>query len=338
MILLTGAAGYIGSHTWIELVNAGKKVIGIDNFSNSNIGVLNRIETILGEKILFKNGDVRDKGFISNILNEYPIEGIIHFAAYKSVRESIEQPLKYYENNLNGLISVVSQAVKYNIKYFVFSSSCTVYNQKNSSPLNELMDVSSSSSPCGWSKIFCEKILQDVHIKNTSLKIANLRYFNPVGAHDSGLIGEDPKGLPINLMPLIAEVAIGKSEYLNIYGNDWPTKDGTCIRDFVHVNDIAIGHVMALNYIADKENSSLVVNLGSGKGFSVMEVLQTYSVVCGREIPYRYEGRRPGDIAIAFADNSQAKKLLGWIPKYDLSKMCIDSWNWKKNNSKGYLS
>jgi UDP-glucose 4-epimerase len=334
MILLTGATGYIGSHTWLALLNAGYQVIGIDNFSNSNPLVLERLRTLASQEIFFEQGDVCDSHFLNNVYKKYPIEGVTHFAAYKAVGESVQNPIKYYENNINGLLNLLRVAGLYNCNKLVFSSSATVYHPGNSIPYTEGMRLG-STSPYGWTKYMCEQILRDCEIAEPDLRVAYLRYFNPIGAHHSGLIGEAPVGVPNNLMPYLTQVAVGKREYLSIYGNDWPTHDGTGVRDYIHVVDLAKGHIQALNYLMTNDQS-LTVNLGTGKGYSVLDLVHAFERSTGIQVPYKFMDRRDGDIAAFYADPSLAKTLMGWSVEYDLEKMCRDSWNWQSKNPNGY--
>jgi UDP-glucose 4-epimerase len=334
LILLTGATGYIGSHTWVELLQLGPEVIGIDNLINSNIKVLERIEKITGVRPNFHQVNVTDSIQINKIFQENKIEAVMHFAGLKSVRESVDQPLKYYENNVGGLISLLEAMPTSGCKYFIFSSSATVYHPENAIPYKENMSKG-AANPYGRTKWMCEQILTDYQIAHPDISVALLRYFNPVGAHPSGLIGESPTGIPNNLMPYINSVAVGKNKYLNIYGHDWDTADGTCIRDYIHVLDLANGHIQALEYLY-KNNSSISVNLGTGSGVSVLEFVKAFEQATGQTIPYRFAPRREGDIAAYFADASLAKNLLSWEAKLDLKAMCLDSWNWQKQNPKGY--
>lgn len=335
MILITGATGYIGSHTWVELLNAGYKVLGIDNFCNSSPNVISRIEHITNLKSQFVEGDIRDEKILMEIFKKYQIKSVIHFAALKAVGESVQNPLLYYQNNLDGLIALLKVMQIYQCKEFVFSSSATVYHPSNSIPYVEGMQLG-STSPYGWSKYMSEQILRDVELADASWSIAYLRYFNPVGAHESGLIGEDPKGIPNNLMPYITQVAIGERESLSVYGGDWPTVDGTGVRDYVHVVDLARGHIKALDYLS-KRKQSLTINLGTGRGYSVLELIKSFEKVSGRKINYQIVGRRPGDIAQFYADPQLAKKLLDWTVEYDLDRMCADSWRWQLQNPKGFV-
>jgi len=334
MILITGATGYIGSHTWVELLNAGYKVIGIDNFRNSSPNVIGRIEKITSKKAVFIQGNIRDEKILMELFNKYHIQSVIHFAALKAVKESVQNPLSYYQNNIEGLLILLRVMQENKCNRLVFSSSATVYHPNNPIPYIEGMPLG-STSPYGWSKCMSEQILRDIEVADASWSIAYLRYFNPAGAHESGLIGEDPKGTPNNLMPYIAQVAIGKREFLSVYGADWPTADGTGIRDYVHVVDVARGHIKALEYLINKKQS-LTINLGAGKGYSVLDLIKSFEKVSGKKINYQIVGRRPGDIAQFYADPNLAKKLLDWAVKYDIDRMCADSWRWQLQNPNGF--
>ena len=333
-ILLTGATGYIGSHTWVELLNAGFNVIGFDNFCNSNRAVLERIEKITSKKPIFVEGDVRDRSALQNLFKENTIDGAVHFAALKAVGESVAKPLTYYDNNLNGLLNLTSVMSEFNCKCFVFSSSATVYGDPESVPITESAKLQ-PTNPYGRTKLMSEEILRDLEISDNDWHIAYLRYFNPSGAHESGLIGEDPKGTPNNLSPLVARVASGRMEKLMVYGNDWPTMDGTGVRDYIHVTDLAKGHVKAIEYLLSGK-PSLTVNLGTGQGYSVLELINTYADATGKPIPYEITNRRPGDIATCYADTKLAEQLLGWKAELGLKKMCEDGWRWQSMNPMGF--
>ena len=333
-ILVTGAAGYIGSHTWIELLSAGHQIIGVDNFSNSNPKVLGRIQKITSEVPQFIQGDVRDETLLQTIFKKYPIEAVIHFAASKAVGESVKQPILYYQNNLASLLNIAKVMNDFGCNKFVFSSSATVYHPSNSIPYVEDM-LLGSTSPYGWSKLMSEQILHDIEISNSQWAVAYLRYFNPVGAHESGLIGEDPRGIPNNLMPYIAQVAVGKRNMLSVYGGDWPTHDGTGVRDYIHVVDLARGHVKAVDYLLQKQES-LTVNLGAGKGYSVLDLIKAFEKSSNKVVPYKIVARRVGDIAAFYADASLAKEKLNWSVEYDLNRMCEDSWRWQSMNPNGF--
>jgi UDP-glucose 4-epimerase len=334
MILLTGATGYIGSHTWVELLEAGYEVVGCDNFSNSSPSVLKRIEKITQSQPAFVECDVQDQAALADIFKRYKIKAVVHFAALKAVGESVQKPLNYYANNLNGLLSLLKVMQSFDCHHFVFSSSATVYHPDNPIPYVEGMPLG-STSPYGWTKYMSEQILRDVELSHPSWRVAYLRYFNPVGAHPSGLIGEDPRGVPNNLMPFVTQVAVGKREELSVFGGDWPTHDGTGVRDYIHVKDLAKGHVKAVQYLLSQQKS-ITVNLGAGKGYSVLDLIKSFEQASGRTIPYRIVARRPGDIAAFYADASLAEKLLNWRVECDLDQMCRDSWNWQSNNPNGF--
>ncbi len=334
MILLTGATGYIGSHTWVELLLAGHKVVGIDNFSNSNPKVLDRIKQISGRKPVFYSGDVRDRAALNKLFQTHKIQAVIHFAALKAVGESVQKPLQYYQNNLSGLLMLAEVMQERKCNHFVFSSSATVYHPDNPIPYQENMPLG-STSPYGWSKYMSEQILRDIEIANHVFSIAYLRYFNPVGAHASGLIGEDPRGVPNNLMPYVTQVAVGQRDFLSVYGGDWPTDDGTGVRDYIHVVDLARGHVKALNYLLSGKGS-ITANLGAGKGYSVLDLVKAFEKVSNKKIPYKIVGRRAGDIAAFYADPTLAKDKLDWSVEYDLNRMCEDSWRWQSQNPNGF--
>ncbi len=334
MILLTGATGYIGSHTWIELLTAEHEVIGIDNLCNSSDKVLARVESITNIKPNFIKGDIRNIDILREIFQSHAINCVVHFAALKAVGESVEKPLEYYDHNINGLISLLKICDEFACQKFVFSSSATVYHPDNQIPYKENMPLG-STSPYGWTKFMSEQILRDLEIATPHLSVAYLRYFNPVGAHESGLVGEDPMGGPNNLMPYVTQVAIGKRDHLSVYGGDWPTHDGTGVRDYIHVVDLAKGHVKALDYLLSGRGS-LTVNLGAGKGYSVLDLVKAFERVSGKEIPYKIVDRRQGDIAAFYADASMAKEKLNWEVKYDLQRMCEDSWRWQSMNPNGY--
>ncbi len=334
MILLTGATGYIGSHTWVTLLEAGYSVIGLDNFSNSSPRVIERIKRITQRELIFVEGDVQDEQLLSDLFEKYSIEGVIHFAALKAVGESVQKPLSYYANNINGLLSLLKVMGSFNCGTFVFSSSATVYHPNNPIPYVEDMPLG-STSPYGWTKCMSEQILRDLEVSNPDWRVAYLRYFNPVGAHPSGLIGEDPKGVPNNLMPFMAQVAVGKRKELSIFGGDWPTHDGTGVRDYIHVQDLARGHVKAIDYLLNKRES-LTVNLGTGKGYSVLDLVTSFERVSGKKIPYQIIDRRIGDVAISYANTTLVSQLLDWRVEFDLDAMCRDSWRWQSNNPNGF--
>jgi UDP-glucose 4-epimerase len=334
MILLTGATGYIGSHTWVTLLEAGYSVIGLDNFSNSSPRVIERIKRITQRELIFVEGDVQDEQLLSDLFEKYSIEGVIHFAALKAVGESVQKPLSYYANNINGLLSLLKVMGSFNCGTFVFSSSATVYHPNNPIPYVEDMPLG-SISPYGWTKCMSEQILRDLEVSNPDWRVAYLRYFNPVGAHPSGLIGDDPKGVPNNLMPFMTQVAVGKRKELSIFGGDWPTHDGTGVRDYIHVQDLARGHVKAIDYLLSQKKS-LTVNLGAGKGYSVLDLLRAFERASKQKIPYQIVDRRSGDIAAFYANASLAEQLLNWRVEFDLDAMCRDSWRWQSNNPNGF--
>ncbi len=333
MILLTGATGYIGSHTWIELLNAGHEVIGLDNLCNSSARVLERIESITNIKPQFVQADIRNLDVLRSIFQAHSIHSVVHFAALKAVGESVIKPLEYYDNNINGLLVLLKVCSEFSCEKFVFSSSATVYHTENQPPYLESMSLG-PVNPYGWTKMMSEQILRDYELSSEAL-VAYLRYFNPVGAHESGLIGENPLGVPNNLMPYIAQVAVGRREFLSIYGGDWPTIDGTGVRDYIHVVDLAKGHVAAIDYLMQK-NKSLTVNLGTGVGTSVLQLLHAFEAACRKKIPYQIVERRSGDIAVSFANANMAKELKGWTAHMDVGQMCRDVWRWQSMNPQGY--
>ncbi len=332
-ILVTGGTGYIGSHTVVELLNAKKDVVIIDNFSNSKPNVLDKIQKITGIKPKFYEIDYLDRSSLEKVFEENKIESVINFAGFKAVGESVKEPLKYYYNNVSGTIVLLQTMQKYNVKKFVFSSSATVYGEQKDTKYTEEMKRGNTTSPYGTTKSMIEKILEDVYQADNEWDIAILRYFNPVGAHESGLLGEEPQGIPNNLMPYIMQVAGGKLDHLNIFGNDYKgTKDGTGARDYLHVVDLAVGHLKALEKL-DKEKSGIYVyNLGTGNAYTVLEMVETFKKVNNIDIPYKIVERRAGDLAIFFADSTKAKKELGWEAKKTLEDMCRDSWNYVVKN------
>lgn len=335
-ILITGGAGYIGTHTCVELLNSGYDIIVVDNFSNSNAIALKRVEQITGKKILAITTDIRNYSDLSKVFKENTIESVIHFAGLKSVNESIENPVEYYDNNISGTINLCKVMQKFAVKNIIFSSSAVVYGNPETTPIKEDFPVS-TSNPYGQSKLMTEQILNDIFISDNDWQIALLRYFNPVGAHNSGLIGESPNDIPNNLMPYISLVAVGKLEKLHIFGNDYDTRDGTCIRDFIHVVDLAKGHVKALDYFKHKDDGEvMILNLGTGKGNTVLELINTFQKVSGTKIPYDIVERRPGDIAISYASAELANKKINWKTEYTLEDMCRDTWLWQSNNPNGY--
>ncbi|HDR4420544.1 TPA: UDP-glucose 4-epimerase GalE [Bacillus cereus] len=333
-ILITGGAGYIGSHTCIELLNNNYKIIVVDNLSNSSIESLNRVKEITGKQFEFYKESVLNREKMNEIFLRNNIEAVIHFAGFKAVGESTTIPLAYYYNNIISTIILCDVMQKHNVKKFIFSSSATVYGIPKTSPITEEFPLS-VTNPYGQTKLMIEQMMRDVAKADGEWSIALLRYFNPFGAHKSGRIGEDPNGVPNNLMPYVTQVAVGKLKELNIFGNDYPTKDGTGVRDYIHVVDLAKGHVKALEKVLDTTGIE-AYNLGTGKGYSVLEMVKAFEKVSGKKIPYRVIGRRPGDVAICFADVSKAKRELGWEAEYGLEEMCVDSWRWQVNNKNGY--
>jgi UDP-glucose 4-epimerase len=333
-ILLTGAAGYIASHTWLALQDAGYHVVGVDDFSNSSPRVLERLHELGGRAIDFERASVCDAAAMDALFDRHRIDAVVHFAALKAVGESTQQPLAYYANNVGGLLTVCRAMQARGIRRFVFSSSATVYGDPQHLPITEAAPLS-ATNPYGQTKLIGETILRDLEAADPAWQTACLRYFNPVGAHASGRIGEDPRGTPNNLMPYVAQVAIGRREALSVYGDDYDTADGTGVRDYIHVCDLADGHVAALRQLFDQPGS-LTVNLGTGRGHSVLEVVQAYARAAGREIPYRVVPRRPGDVAACYADPSRARQLLGWQARHDLARMCEDSWRWQRLNPNGF--
>lgn len=332
--LVTGATGYIGSHTLIALLQAGHEVVGIDNFINSKPDVLRRIELITGTTIQFQKLDLRDKEALNAVFTRHQIDTVIHFAGLKAVGESVEKPIEYYNNNLISTLNLLEAMNRYGCCKMVFSSSATVYGAPKSLPLDEESTLS-ATNPYGRTKLFIEEILRDYVIASKRSHFAILRYFNPVGAHASGMIGEDPSGRPNNLFPYMAQVAVGRLPELRIFGNDYPTPDGTGVRDFIHVSDLARGHVCAVEHI-DRCNGAEPINLGTGRGYSVLEAIQAFEKASGKRIPYKITGRRPGDIAACYANPSKAERLLDWRATLDLDAMCRDHWHWQSQNPNGY--
>ena len=335
-ILVTGGAGYIGSHTVVELIAAGYEAIIVDNFSNSSVEVLDRLKTITGVDVPFYKGSISDKEFMNRVFGENQIDAVIHFAAYKAVGESVQEPLKYYKNNVCGTISLLDVMKLHKVEHIIFSSSATVYGMNNISPLTE--DLSTSAiNPYGYTKPLMEQILTDVALANSDWSVTNLRYFNPIGAHESGMIGEAPNGIPNNLMPYITQVAVGKLQELSVFGNDYDTHDGTGVRDYIHVVDLAKGHVLALKH--NLENKGVAVfNLGTGIGYSVLDMVKAFENVNGVKVPYTIKERRPGDVATCYADASKANDILGWKAEKTLQDMMRDSWRWQSSNPNGYES
>ncbi len=335
-VLLTGAAGYIATHTWLALQAAGHKVVGVDNFSNSSPAVLERLQRISGQAPVFERADVCDAAAMESIFQRHRIGAAIHFAAHKAVGESASQPLAYYANNIGGLLTLCETMLRHGVHRFVFSSSATVYGDPQRLPITEEAPLS-ATNPYGQTKLMGEQILRDLGAAQPQWQTACLRYFNPVGAHESGLIGEDPRGIPNNLMPYVAQVAVGRRDALAVYGSDYATPDGTGVRDYIHVTDLAQGHVAALRRL-EQHPGSLTVNLGTGRGYSVLEVVAAYAKASGRNVPYRIQARRPGDVAACYADPTLAQQLLGWKAEHDLQRMCADSWRWQSMNPQGFTN
>ncbi|MBE5780370.1 MAG: UDP-glucose 4-epimerase GalE [Clostridiales bacterium] len=331
-VLVTGGAGYIGSHTCVELLNAGYEVVVMDNLCNSKAGVLDRIETITGKKPAFIEGDVRDYDAVKRAL--CGVDGVIHFAGLKAVGESVKKPLLYYDNNLGSTITLLQAMEEMGVNAIVFSSSATVYGDPATVPVKEDFPLS-CASPYAYTKYMCERILEGACVANENLSALLLRYFNPIGAHESGIIGEDPNGIPNNLLPYIAKVAVGQLPKLTIFGDDYPTRDGTGVRDYIHVVDLAKGHVLAMDYALTHKGAE-AINLGTGSGSSVLEVFHAFERACGRELPYMIGPRREGDVPEYFAETTKAKELLGWVAEKDIDDMCADTWRWQKGNPNGY--
>jgi UDP-glucose 4-epimerase len=333
-ILVTGGAGFIGSHTCVELLNSDYDVVVIDNLVNSKRESIARVEKITGKQVAFYEADVRDEAVLNTIFDRHPITGAIHFAALKAVGESVAKPLEYYRNNMDSLLVLLDVMRARNVKQFVFSSSATVYGVPKSSPIDESFPLS-ATNPYGQSKLIAEQILRDLELSDPSWRIATLRYFNPVGAHESGLIGEDPGGVPNNLMPYVAQVAVGKLEQLRVFGGDYDTPDGTGVRDYIHVVDLARGHIAALDALV-KRDASFVVNLGTGQGYSVIDVVKAFEKASGKPVPYEIVARRPGDVAQCFANPAKAFEVIGWKAQYGIERMCADHWRWQAQNPRGF--
>jgi UDP-glucose 4-epimerase len=333
-ILVTGGLGFVGSHTVVQLINSGESVVILDNLSNSKLEVCNRIKSITGLTPHFVKGDVRDSAILKDIFSSFDIDVVIHFAGLKSVLDSKKDPLAYFNNNVSGSIALLKEMDIAGVKNFIFSSSATVYGQPQFLPYSELHPLT-PANVYGQTKLMVEQILLDLHVSDSDWKIGILRYFNPVGAHSSGLIGEDPSGIPNNLMPFLSQVAVGKLDYLSVYGNDYNTEDGTAKRDYIHVDDLAFGHIAALNYLKNK-SSLLIANLGTGKSTSVLELVRAFEIASGRAIPLKIVGRRSGDVPEYYANPQHAKNVLGWTAHYDLDRMCKDSYRWQSMNPNGY--
>ncbi len=335
-ILVTGGAGYIGSHTVVELLNTGCEVVVVDNLDNSKEESLKRVQELARKSFAFHKVDIRDKEALSEVFATAPIDAVIHFAALKAVGESVAQPLRYYQNNVTGTIVLCEVMRDFGVKDLVFSSSATVYGDAQEMPLLEHFPLLPAENPYGRSKQMMEDVLRDLYQSDESWNIAILRYFNPIGAHESGLIGEDPNGIPNNLVPYVAQVAVGRLPYLRVFGNDYLTPDGTGIRDYIHVVDLALAHIKALQKLATNPGYD-VYNLGTGEGKSVLEVVASFERACGSEIPVRFMDRRPGDVAISYADPGKARRELDWVAERDLDRMCSDFWRWQSKNPQGYV-
>ena len=334
-ILVTGGAGYIGSHTCVELLNAGYDVVVVDNLYNASAKALDRVREITGKDLTFYEADILDAPKMDEIFKKEQVDCVIHFAGLKAVGESVVKPLEYYKNNINGTLVLCETMRKNGCKNIIFSSSATVYGNPAFIPITEECPKGTPTNPYGWTKWMIEQILTDLHTADPEWNVILLRYFNPIGAHKSGLMGEDPKGIPNNLLPYVAQVAIGKLKCLGVFGDDYDTPDGTGVRDYIHVVDLAAGHVKAINKI--KENPGVkIYNLGTGKGYSVLDVVKAFSKACGHDVPYEIKPRRAGDITTCYSDASLAKKELGWEAKYDIDEMCEDSWRWQTMNPNGY--
>jgi len=333
-ILLTGGTGYIGSHTAVVLAEAGHRPVLLDNLSNSSADVVDRLAQITGTRFPFVEGDIRDTALLRRVLADSRAEAVIHFAGLKAVGESVEQPLAYYDNNVVGTLRLLEAMRETGVRSLVFSSSATVYGDPLRLPLTEDHPLS-ATNPYGRSKLMVEEILRDAYRADPAWRFGILRYFNPVGAHPSGLIGEDPQGIPNNLMPFVAQVAIGRREYLNVWGDDYDTPDGTGVRDYIHVVDLALGHLAALDYLREHADC-VAINLGTGRGYSVLEMVAAFAQASGRPVPYRIAPRRPGDIASCYADPALAERLLGWKAERGVDAMCVDGWRWQSGNPQGY--
>ncbi len=334
-VLVTGGAGYIGSHTCIELIHAGHTPIVVDNLCNSNPKSLERVQEIVGQNIAFIKGDVCDEALMEQVFSKYAIDCVIHFAGLKAVGESVSMPLDYYRNNLVSTMTLCSVMDKHNVKKIIFSSSATVYSGDNEMPLSETAKTGNCTNPYGWTKYMGEQILRDLAKADPEWSVVLLRYFNPVGAHPSGLIGEHPNGIPNNLMPFISQTAIGKRDHLNVFGNDYPTPDGTGVRDYIHVVDLARGHVAAIRYLNENKGEA-VFNLGTGQGYSVLDMVHAFETANNVHVPYEITERRPGDLATCYANPAKSLEVLGWKAAYNLNDMCRDSWNWQSKNPNGY--
>lgn len=335
-ILVTGGAGYIGSHTCVELLNAGYDVVVVDNLYNASEEALKRVEKITGKAVKFYEADILNKGAVHKIFDLNKIEAVIHFAGYKAVGESVKKPLEYYYNNMAGTLALCDVMRAHGVKNIVFSSSATVYGDPAQIPITEACPKGQPTNPYGWTKSMLEQVLTDLHVSDPEWNVILLRYFNPIGAHKSGMIGEDPKGIPNNLLPYVSQVAVGKRECLGVFGNDYPTPDGTGVRDYIHVVDLADGHVKAIEKLGENPGVE-VYNLGTGNGYSVLQVA-AFEKACGHRIPYEIKPRREGDIAVCYCDPQKAKKELGWSAKYGIVEMCEDAWRWQSKNPDGYAA
>ena len=336
-ILVTGGAGFIGSHTCVELMNAGYDVVIVDNLYNASEVVLDRIETITGKKPKFYKVDCLDHDALDQVFEKEDIDSVIHFAGYKAVGESVQKPIEYYHNNLTGTLTLCDVMRNHGVKKFVFSSSATVYGDPAFIPITEECPKGLTTNPYGETKSMLERILTDIWVSDNEWQVTLLRYFNPNGAHKSGLMGEDPKGIPKNLVPYVAQVAVGKLPHVNVFGNDYDTPDGTGVRDYIHVVDLACGHVKAIEAL-ERTKGVNIYNLGTGIGYSVLDIIKAFAKACGKEIPYEIQGRRAGDIATCYSDATKAKEQLGWTAQRDLAEMCEDSWRWQSQNPDGYRS
>ena len=338
-VLVTGGAGFIGSHTVIELLQSGYEVVVVDDLSNASVVALDRVRQIVGDeaasRLTFYEDNVLDRDALDRIFDEHPIDRVIHFAGFKAVGESVKKPVEYYHNNIESTLTLVDVMRNHGCKSIIFSSSSTVYGDPDKLPLTEESPKKACTNPYGWTKWMIEQILTDLHTADPEWDVVMLRYFNPIGAHESGLIGEDPKGIPNNLVPYVAQVAVGKLKAVQVFGDDYPTPDGTGVRDYIHVVDLAKGHVAALAWMNGKTGVE-VFNLGTGKGTSVLEVIRAFSKACGKELPYVIKPRRGGDIAANWCDASKAERLMGWKAQYDIDDMCRDSWNWQSHNPNGF--
>ena len=336
-VLVTGGAGYIGSHTCVELLDRGFDIVVVDNLVNSNVKSLDRVKEITGKDFPYYELDIRDKAALDKIFETHKIDCVMHFAGLKAVGESVAMPLEYYDNNLFTTITLCKSMGDHGVKQIIFSSSATVYTGDNEMPLSESSRTGYCTNPYGWTKYMCEQILRDLAKADPEWAVVLLRYFNPIGAHVSGLIGEDPQGIPNNLMPFISQTAIGRREYLSVFGNDYDTHDGTGVRDFIHVVDLAQGHVAAVDYMQDHKGES-VFNLGTGTGYSVLDMVKAFERVTGKAVPYKITERRPGDLGMVYASPEKSAEVLGWKAKFGLDEMCRDTWNWQSKNPMGYNS